>query len=140
MRIIPNLLHALSVFPATCILHGNSLLRGGALTNCTALVSISPFALVPKHLSPLSWFEVIPQALDYATSYVHSPSIMSFRDRGRFKQGVLYHQGSSYRTSAEGRPANPSVKSSLRLQGTYTMDGELIIPVGEKGVFLDCLG
>jgi hypothetical protein len=65
---------------------------------------------------------------------------MSFRDRGRFRQGVDYQQNSSHRTSAQGRPTSPSIKNNLRLHGTYTMDGELIIPVGEKGVLLDCLG
>lgn len=70
----------------------------------------------------------------------HKPDLFSFRNRGGFRQRAAYIREFSFtfgRRWGESGYRCSSIKSNLKMSGTYDVNGDLITISKEKGIYID---
>jgi hypothetical protein len=68
------------------------------------------------------------------------PELHSLRNRGNFWQRRAYFDDYSFMFNnnfGESREERSSIKSNLKLSGTYDTSGELTVNVEDKGLYID---
>ena len=70
----------------------------------------------------------------------HKLDLFSFRSRGGLWQRVAYLKDFSFKYSRSFRESGyvrSSIKSNIKLSGTYDMNGEIYTSFKEKGIYID---
>ena len=70
----------------------------------------------------------------------HKPELFSFRNQGGARQRTAYLKEFSFKYSRSFKECGyvpSSVKSNLKMSGTYDVNGELYISFEEKGIYIN---
>jgi len=84
--------------------------------------------------------EELHQVTDENDTRGLQPELHSLRHRGNFWQRRTYFSDYSFMFNnnfGESGEEHSSIKSNLKLNGTYDTSGELTVTVEEKGIYID---
>lgn len=84
--------------------------------------------------------EELQQVTDENVINKFQPDLLSFRSQGRLWQRAVHFNDYSFmfdHSWGESEHGRSSIKTNLKLSGTYDMNGEITITSGDRGIYID---